>query len=151
MLQTDRLKGIDLFSYLRAEQVDKISSASEVIFLKAGEKVYTGGDKATHFFIILTGKVYLLFEIKEHKIVPIDELTEGVMFGSCACFNMPNYFLTAKSATDSEILKIEIEVLKRIMTDDCHVGFSIQRRISEIYFKRYINSLKNLQEVVLDL
>jgi len=83
--------------------------------------------------------------------VPIDELTDGVMFGSCACFDMDAYFLTARSLSDSEVLKIKTAVLQKILEEDNRIGYAIQKKISEVYFKRYIAALKNLREVVYDL
>lgn len=151
MLNSERLKGLNLFSYLRSEQVDKISTASEVMKLKAGEKVYEKGDKATHFYIVLKGKIALLFKTTGTLVVPIDELDAGVMFGSCACFSMDSYFLTAKSVSDSEVLKIQTSVLQQIMEEDIHIGFAIQKKISEVYFKRYIAAMKQLRDVVYDL
>ncbi|MFC1853633.1 Crp/Fnr family transcriptional regulator [candidate division CSSED10-310 bacterium] len=151
MLDSERLKGVEIFSFLRPEQVDKISSAAAVIKLKLGECVYEKGAKATHFFIVLKGEIELLYAIKEDMMVPIDELTAGVMFGSCACFDMDAYFLTAKSTTDSEVLKIETKVLRKLFEEDSRVGYVIQKRISEVYFKRYIAAMKNLREVVYNL
>jgi len=52
MLNSERLKAIEIFSFLRPEQVNKLSSNAEVIQLKLGENVYEKGEKATHFFIV---------------------------------------------------------------------------------------------------
>lgn len=148
MLASKQLKGLDIFSFLRTEQIDKISSAAEVIKLNAGENVYKKGDKAINFFIVLKGKVALLYDVKEEAEIEIDELGEGVMFGSCLCFSLDTYFLTAKSNTDTEVLKIKIEVLSNIVKEDERAGFHIQKKISEVYFNRYLAAMKKLREVV---
>jgi hypothetical protein len=49
---------------------------------------------------------------------------------------------------DSEVLKIEGKVLRQILDDNPVVGYAVQRRISQIFFKRYLNTMERLQTVV---
>ena len=40
---------------------------------------------------------------------------------------------------------------KRLMDEDLRMGYGIQRRISAIYFKRYLDTMRKLQTVVMSL
>ncbi|MFC1852091.1 Crp/Fnr family transcriptional regulator [candidate division CSSED10-310 bacterium] len=151
MFKTIKLQGKDIFENLRPEQVDMLSSHSEVIKKKAGEKVYERGTTSYYFFIVLSGKVVLTYPIKHNFNVIIEELGQGNMFGSCVCFNLDKYIVDAKCTKETELLKIEADALKKLMEEDTHLGFSLQTKISEIYFKRYIETIKVIKEVVLDL
>ncbi|MFA4917355.1 MAG: cyclic nucleotide-binding domain-containing protein [Syntrophales bacterium] len=151
MKDTMKLKGKEIFDYLTPKQVEKISNSAVIIQCKAGEPVYERGEKATHFFIVLKGKVSLVYPVKKGMNVTIDELTAGNMFGLSSFFEMDHhYYLSAQCLEDSEILKIKFETLKRLMEEELLLGYMLQTKISEVYFKRYINAMKNLKAVVLE-
>ena len=78
----------------------------------------------------------------------IDRLTDGAMFGSCVCFYRDSYTLTAQCTKDSELLKIASAVLKDLMDGDLKMGYALQTRISEVYFNRYVETMKILQASV---
>jgi hypothetical protein len=83
--------------------------------------------------------------------IQIDELTEGAVFGSCVCFQFVEYSLNAQCTHDSKVLKIESATLKELMDQDLLMGYTIQTQISRIYFNRYIETMKKLQSIVMNL
>lgn len=147
----DRLTAKEVFDFLRPDQVNAISEASETLNCVAGETVYERGAKADHFFTVLKGRVALRLAGKEGVRIVIDEVTNGAMFGSCVCFNRDSYALTAQCTEDSEILKVEGAVLKNLMDEDLMMGYGLQTRISEIYFTRYTDTMKKLQAIVMNI
>lgn len=147
----NRLTAQKVFEFLRPEQVHAISEVSEEISRAAGDIVYEKGAKADHFFTVLKGEVALRLPGKGGISVIIDQLSEGAMFGSCACFGRDSYALTARCTQDSELLKIDSCVFKSLMDDDLMMGYGVQSRISEIYFGRYIETMKKLQAIVLNI
>jgi CRP-like cAMP-binding protein len=151
MTMVDRLTAKGVFDFLRPDQVNAISEASEKLSCVAGEIVYERGAKADHFFTILKGSVALRLPGKEGVSIAIDELTNGAMFGSCVCFNRDSYALTAQCTEDSELLKIESAVLRNLMDEDLMMGYGLQTRISEIYFTRYTDTMKKLQAIVMNI
>jgi len=52
---------------------------------------------------------------------------------------------------ESEILVISVSALRTIMDRDPHIGYSIQSVISKIYFERYIETMKKLQTIVMNI
>lgn len=147
----ERLGRQEIFEFLRPEQVDALSNAAEVKKLKAGETVYQKGEKAEHFYIVLSGQVALRLPGKEGVSIPIDQLSGGAMFGSCVSAAMDSYALTAQCTEDSELLKIGAVSLKRLLDDDPRMGYTIQSKISEIYFRRYIETMRKLQSIVMNI
>jgi len=90
-----------------------------------------------------------IYKTKREKYnAVIDEVTEGVIFGSCVCFEIGAYTLTAKCTEDSSILKIKAAILKKLMDDDLVMGYAIQTMISRVYFKRYVETMNKLQVIV---
>jgi len=141
----------DVFGALRPEQVNAISEASEKVTCSAGDVIYERGTTAEHFFVVLDGEVTLRMPGRTGVSVVIDQLTKGQMFGSCVCFYRDTYALTAQCTRDTALLKVEGTVLKDLMDKDLMMGYALQTRISEIYFTRYIETMKKLQAIVMNI
>ena len=147
----DRLDKHGVFQFLRPEQVRAISDVATVVDCKAGETIYERGAKADHFFVVLDGQVSLRLPSRSGVSIQIDELTEGAVFGSCICFQLVDYSLNAQCTADSKLLKIESATLKELMDQDLLMGYTIQTQISRIYFNRYIQTMKRLQSIVMNI
>jgi CRP-like cAMP-binding protein len=147
----ERLEGQGVFQFLRPEQIKAISDVAEVVRYHAGDTIYRKDARADYFFVVLEGQVSLRLPGQSGVSVQIDELTKGAMFGSCVCFQLVNYSLNAQCTSDSTLLKIESATLKELMDRDLVMGYTIQTQISRIYFNRYIDTMKKLQAIVLDL
>jgi len=147
----ERLIAQEVLGFLRPEQVNAISEAAQRISFGAGDTVYHQGARADHFYVVLEGEVTLRIPGKGGVSIVIDELTKGEMFGSCVCFAMDSYALTAQCATDSVLLKIESAALKGLMDEDLKMGYALQIQISALYFGRYIDTAQKLQAIVMNL
>lgn len=147
----DRLEKHEVFQFLRPDQLRAISDAAEVREYRAGETIYERGTSADHFFVVLDGQVSLRLPGRSGVSVQIEELTAGAVFGSCVCFQFVNYSLNAQCTRDSKLLKIESATLKELMDEDLLMGYTIQTQISRIYFNRYIETMKKLQSIVMNL
>jgi CRP-like cAMP-binding protein len=147
----ERLEGQGVFQFLRPEQMRAISDVAEVVSFSAGDTVYEMGNPADHFYVVLDGQVSLRLPGKSGMSIQIDELTKGAMFGSCICFQLINYSLNAQCTSDSKLLRIESATLKELMDGDLLMGYTIQTQISRIYFNRYVDTMKKLQSIVLNL
>ena len=143
-----QLTGQDMFGLLRPEQVHLLSEASETISMDAGSTIFRRGDKATHLHIVLDGEVALRFQRDKGVSVLIDQVGPGAVFGSCVCFELGEYTLTAQCTVDSRILSIASATLKKLMDEDVLLGYTLQTLISRIYFKRYIDTMHKLQAIV---
>jgi len=73
------------------------------------------------------------------------------MFGSCVSFAIDSYALTAQCTEDTELLKFGSNLLKGLMDEEPLMGYAIQSEISQIYFKRYIETMKKLQAIVMNI
>jgi CRP-like cAMP-binding protein len=147
----DRLDKHEVFQFLRPDQLRAISDVAQVMECEAGKTIYERGAKADHFYVVLRGQVSLRLPSKSGVSIQIDELTEGAVFGSCVCFQFVEYSLNAQCTADSKLLKIESATLKELMDQDLLMGYTIQTQISRIYFNRYIQTMKKLQSIVMNL
>jgi len=151
MSLSSKLRDKELFSYLRPDQIEQISDASEVVSRQKGEYVYEQGKHAQFCYIVLKGSVELSYPIKDDVSVKIDQIQERGLFGSIAYQEITSYHLNAKCSEDSDLLRIDSKILKVLMDEDPVMGYAIQSRISAIYFLRYIHAMKNLKSLVMDI
>jgi CRP-like cAMP-binding protein len=85
---------------------------------------------------------------REGPSLVVDDLIEGSIFGVSALMGTGRCLLNAECVEDSEVLKIECKVLRQILDENPVVGYATQRRISQIFFKRYVDAMERLQAVV---
>jgi CRP-like cAMP-binding protein len=150
-MAVERLEGHEVFQFLRPDEMRAISDAAEVVNFVSGDTVYEKGEPADFFFVLLEGQVSLRLPGKAGVSIHIDELTDGAMFGSCVCFHLRDYSLTAQCTKDSKLLKIASGTLKELMDRDLVMGYAIQSQISRVYFSRYIETMRKLQSIVMNL
>jgi len=146
-----RLTAQDVFEFLRPDQLDTIAEQSMKQKCKAGETVYEYGDSADHFYTVLSGQVALRLPGRSGVSIMIDQLSQGATFGSCVSFRGKSYATTAQCTEDTELLVTRAAVLKSLMDEDLMMGYALQGRISEIYFNRYMETIKKLQAIVLNI
>ena len=147
-METAQLDSHQIFQMLRPEQLNVLSAAAEEITLQAGETVFEQGEPAEHFFAVLDGLVALRLPRPDGVSLLIDEVTEGAIFGSCICFEIHNYTLTARCTENARLLKIKASTLRKLMDDDLILGYAIQTMVSRAYFKRYIDTMRKRQSIV---
>lgn len=145
------LRAQDVFEFLRPDQLNLIADHSIKIRCAPGDMVYNMGDSADHFFTVLSGQVSLRLAGRNGISIVIDQLTQGATFGSCVSFFGEHYALTAQCTDETELLKTRASALKDLMDGDPIMGYALQSRISEIYFNRYIETMKKLQAIVMNI
>jgi CRP-like cAMP-binding protein len=152
VMPVETLKREEVFEFLRPDQVDALSNAAEVLRLKAGEPVYYQGEQADSLYVMLSGEIALRLPGQAGVSILIDQLSErGAMFGSSLSFRIGTYALTAQCVEDSELLRVRTSVLKKLLDEDPRMGYAIQSKISEVYFKRYLEAMRKLQAIVMNI
>ena len=146
-MNTQALTSHEIFSFLRPQQVKAISDVAEVVSCAKGDTVFRSGEQASYLYAVLDGLVSLELPREGGVRLQIEDLRTGALFGSCICFDIDTYTLTASCAQDSKILKISAERLKKVMDEDPITGYHVQRMVSRTYFKRYLDTMMKLQNI----
>lgn len=138
-----------IFKYLRPDQIDVLSKYADLMDLKAGAYVYHRGANAKFFYVVISGRVLLQIPGKKKNAdIIIEQLGEGGVFGRCISFSLNSYFLDAKCLENTQVLRINADVLREILEEDLHMGYHLQSEISRVYYLRYIDTMKKLQAMV---
>jgi CRP-like cAMP-binding protein len=141
----------EVFSFLLPEQVNTISDAAERLNFKAGEFIYEKGDRADFFYIILDGEVTLRLPSAGGLSLVIDQMGKGAVFGGPLGQKRRAYCLSAQGTRKGKLLRIDIAVMKKLMEKDERMGLHLQRYVANAYFDRYIDTMKKLQAIVMNI
>jgi CRP-like cAMP-binding protein len=144
----EKLQNQELFGLLTPKEVERLSNASRIVQLKKGEKVYSEGVPASHLFVLLKGRVQLRRPTKGGLSFLVDDVVEGGVFGVSSLTGGERYLLNAECVEDSEVLKVESRVLRAILDENPAAGYATQRRVSLVFFKRYVDAMERLRIVV---
>ncbi len=144
----EKLHRQDLFALLTPKEVEVLSDACGVVSLKMGEKVYSEGLPASHLFVLLKGRVELRRPTKGGLSFLVDDIPEGGVFGVSSLAIGERYLLNAECVEDSDVLKVESRVLRGLLDENPVAGYAIERKISQIFFKRYVEAMERLRAVV---
>jgi CRP-like cAMP-binding protein len=140
--------GTHLFGFLKPEQREVIKKAAIVTAFEDEEVIYSKGNQATYLYVVLDGEVALRLPGPQGVSILIEQLGPSEMFGLNATFDLGSYGVTAQAVGVTRVVKIETAVLQQIMENDVQVGYNIQKRISELYYKRYVAAARRLQAIV---
>ena len=145
------IKSQEVFSFLRPDQVNTISDAAQRMTVKAGDFVYKKGDKAEDFFVVLDGEVSLRLPSQGGLSLVIDQVGKGDFFGGPLGHKRRAYALSAQCTKKAKILKIDVGVMKKLMEKDERMGLHLQRHVASAYFNRYVDTMKKLQAIVMNI
>lgn len=151
MTTTDTLTKQDVFKLLRPDQINVLSNYAQRIDYDAGDIVFERGAKANFFYIILSGSVALRLQGSRGTSVVIDQIGEGNMFGRCISPEIDTFYTTSQCLEPTTLLKIEASVLKELLDEDLRMGYIFQSQVSAMYFRRYIDTMKKLQAIVMNI
>lgn len=144
----EKLKSHELFGLLSPKDIEILSAASGVMKLKEGERVYSDGTPASHVFVLLKGRIELRRPTKGGISFLVDDLMAGSLFGISSLTGIERYILNAECVEDSEVLKLEVRAFNKILDAEPIVGLAIYRHISQVFFKRYVDTMGRLQAVL---
>jgi CRP-like cAMP-binding protein len=144
----EKLQSHELFGLLTPKEVERLSNASGIVKLKKGERIYSEGVPASNLFVLLNGRVELRRPTKGGLSFLVDDVLDGGVCGVSSLTGEERYLLNAECVEDSEVLKVESRVLRDILDENPAAGYATQRRISQIFFKRYLDAMEKLQIVV---
>jgi hypothetical protein len=145
----EKLQHHELFALLSPKEVEKLSNASAVVKLGKGDLVYAEGLPASHLCVLLKGKVELRRPTKAGLSFQVDEVSAGGVFGVSSLTGGERYLLNAECLEESEVLKVQSEVLRHILDENTAIGYVIQGRISQVIFNRYVDAVEKLRSIAL--
>jgi len=143
------LKGHELFASLNVNEMHQLSSFSSVKDFKADFTIFEYNQPSTHFYMLMEGLVYLQLPINpDDTRFAISKIERGELFGISSLLKSELYTSTALCHEDTKVLSIEAKPFRDLLRLNCTAGLDIINKIAHIYFTRYLEVIKKLQDVV---
>ena len=143
------LRGHEVFASLNVNEMDELSSFSSAEQFKEGEIIFKHNQVGTHVYLLMEGVVYLQLPVNPPEFsLTISKVEKGELFGISPLLNLSHYTSMARCFTDTKALVIAAEPFRELLRSNCPVGLDVANRVAHIYFTRYIDLLKRLQNVV---
>jgi CRP/FNR family transcriptional regulator, cyclic AMP receptor protein len=145
MVPISVLKEFAFFKEFNDEQLDKLSAlASEESYL-AGTQMYQNGDAARSLYLVKEGKVVMFIDnyMGPHKPpmqVTVDMITKGEPMGWSAVVEPFLYTLGALCIDDSKVIAFDSFGLRKLMEEDCNLGFKIMQVVAKLISTRLIHT-----------
>ena len=143
------LKGHELFAALNVDEMNELSTFSSVKEFKADETIFEYNKASSHFYMLMEGLVYLQLPVKPRDFrFAISKVEKGELFGISSLLKSVRYTSTAQCYEDTKVLSIEAKPFRRLLQLNCPAGLDIVNQVAHIYFTRYLDVIKKLQDVV---
>ena len=130
--QSDLLKG------LSRDFVKEFMDTSTKESLEEGDLLFREGDKASHFYILLKGRVRLNIGGAGQMVYHVDR--PGEAFGWSSLVDREAYSASAQCMVPTKLLIVGREEFQRIVEKDPRSGMIFYKRLAETVGERLINS-----------
>lgn len=135
----------DLFPGMDREFVKEIMAVTEKETLGEGEYFFREGDAASHFYVLLRGKVKLA--IGEGGQVVQTVGSPGEAFGWSALVGRDEYTASARCLRETKVLKMDKDDLDRVLEKDPAGGIVFMKRLAGTIALRLINAYNSLRMI----
>ena len=141
MIGNDFLQSVGIFKGLDEIQLSMVQSCCSEEQYKAGTKLFGEGEKATHLYVVKSGRVDLRFELPGRTTSEkntISSITEFKAFGWSSLVAPYQYSLSAYCASPTcEVIKIDGQSLNKLFEKDNRLGYLILSNMARVIGKRF--------------
>lgn len=120
-----------LFSELDAAQLDRVRRHSHVTDMVEGESLFFQGDDATHFYLVLSGRIKLSRVSPEGKEKVVEIMEAGATFAEALMFmDEAHYPVTATALGPSRVIGISCRDFKAMLRESIDTCLLLLGRMS---------------------
>jgi CRP-like cAMP-binding protein len=132
------VRASNLLAGIEQSAVHAILAAARIRRVSAEHNITTGGDRATHLFLVQNGQVRFYHLTKQGSSVLLAWLMPGDVIGLVAMLNSPfPYMATAEATSGCELLVWEHSVLRKLVSRYPMLGEN-GLRIALGYLRTYV-------------
>lgn len=119
--------------------IQTILASAEIRRIPATRNITTGGDEATHLFLVQTGRVHYYHVTKEGDTVLLAWLVPGDIIGLVAMMRVPSsYMATAEANTDCQLFAWKRSVVRKLAARFPLLGENVLQ-VALGYLRAYID------------
>jgi CRP-like cAMP-binding protein len=130
-MNSEELGALPLFAGLSSSQLEGPAELFRIVAFPAGTVIFSGGDRASSLYAVLSGEVIIRFHPYDGGALDIATVMAGGALGWSAAFRRSYYTSSAICRTDVVALTIEAQDLHQIMADDPQLARTLLERASQ--------------------
>ncbi|WP_226458797.1 Crp/Fnr family transcriptional regulator [Quatrionicoccus australiensis] len=148
------LAALPLFSTLSASELNRIAVSARKIQSLKGEILFHKGDPCHGFYLIVSGKVKLLFNSLGGSEKVIEILMPGQSFGESAMFMDQPYPLSAQALSDASFIYITKASVLQALESNAQLARQLITRLSsslhQLFQNQEFNGMRSGKQRIVD-
>lgn len=124
------LSAVGLFEGFTPEQLRLLAFGAETTSLPAGRKLYREDDEADSAYVVISGGIALYREADSNHVV-ISTAGPGAILGELALIADTKRLTSASAAIDSQVLRLNRKMFRRILEEYPDLAVQLHQRIVE--------------------
>ncbi|NOY05984.1 MAG: cyclic nucleotide-binding domain-containing protein [Chlorobi bacterium] len=147
----DLLQQTRLFRECTRHELEDIARYCQEVRYREGQRIFEAEQPAENIFIVKSGIIDLTMKVVHYTVsqdFTIDRKSPGDMFGWSALTEPYHYTLSAVSMIDSEVLKINRIIIKRLCEQNIFFGYMLMKNIATIIGERFALARRMLTEII---
>jgi CRP-like cAMP-binding protein len=154
MIQIEQLKKIFFFQGLSDEILTEIGNIANIETYKEETELFKQNQKLSHFYMVLSGKIFLNSRSPKGVSLTLDEVTKGRSFGLSAIMGDAESSFSAVCAEKSEVITINNDKILELFKKNRELGYLITLRMVQLFQSRtkkhtqqFIKSIANHPDI----
>lgn len=143
----NKLSGIELFSYLPVNELEKLSSNIKIIYLKKNETLYKEHEDVGEIYFVIYGFFKLQKKVAYELTVILNFLGRGEFLGiEMSDLPAPRFLATALALEDSAVIVIPRLIFKELLAYNPAIAVAVQQqighRLTELHHDRCMENVR---------
>ncbi len=135
-LDAEALASLPLFDGMTPDQIEHVARLGEVRMFSSGETLFSQGDPADRLYVLLSGRVAILFKPHDGDVLSVADIDPGGVFGWSSALGRRAYTSSAASLDDCQTFSLRGEALRKLCELHPETGVTILERLAQVIADR---------------
>jgi len=140
------LRNVPLFSKMNPEELKILALTTDTVIYEDGEVIFTEGDEGNEACIIYSGRVEVYRRSTEGKMIPLNMLGPGEMFGELALFGTGVRTASVNAAEETTVAVISKEKLYQIIKEYPDVAIEMLKVQTQRFARAEARLMANIKD-----
>lgn len=132
LISPESLRYFPHFAGLDNEYLRQIAVISNQVKFETGDVLYVEEGLATHFCLLISGTVDIVYRLGDNRTVVADTLIAGDTFGWSALLEPHKLTATSVGSKPGEYIRIEGKGLRRICDENPACGYRVAMELGKL-------------------
>ncbi len=134
-----RLTRFECFRDLSDDQCSAVAELTNEACFYPQTELFAEGAEGSRIYLLSDGEVEILYNIGEEGPTHVDTVGAGEILGCSSLLPPYVYTSSARSLSPIETLIIDSFALRKLMEEDCNLGFAIQGQLIQMLLDRIVD------------